>query len=239
MLKSLVKLRKKLLKFLTIFSPAITILVVYFLKIDFASFIAKFSSTLLAEVQSKPTLAFTINTSIVVIAISLLIEWLKYPGEFKVEIKNNSRKADSYFDIRSSHRPITVHMDCNFNYKNKVFRWLINKLGGVTLNCEIPDWLDYNIENKKDLNDKIISESKEEFEIDVNQALQKKTIDSPLYIKVSIISKSFDINYGNINSTIEMKSDNKIKRFFLCILILLFFDIKTSNYKVEARNDIF
>ncbi|PGT73598.1 hypothetical protein [Priestia megaterium] len=239
MLKSLVESRKKLLKFLTIFSPAITIFLVYFLKINFALFIAQFSTSLSAELQSKPTLAFTINSAFVVIVISSLIEWLKYPGEFVVELKNNSRKADSYFDIRSNHRPTTIHMDCKFNFKNKFFRWLVKKLGGLTLNCEIPSWLDYTIENKKDLKGKIISESKEEFELDINQALQKKTIESPLYVKLSLLSKSFDINYGTINPSIEINSKNKINRIVLYIIIWFFFDIKTSNYKVEARNDIF
>ncbi|WP_394532808.1 hypothetical protein C1N83_27975 (plasmid) [Priestia aryabhattai] len=240
MLRSLAESRKKLLKFLTIFSPAITIFLVYFLKLNFAMVAGKFSKSLFAELQSKPTLAFTINSAVVVILISSLIECLKYPGEFVVELKNNSRKTDSYFDVRPDHhRPTVVHMDCNFNFKNSFFRWLINKLGSLTLNCEIPSWLDYTIENKKDLKEKILLESRTEFELDINRALQKKTTKSPLYVKLSLLSKSCDINSGIINPSIEINSTNKINKILLYVIIWMFFDIKTSDYKVEVRNDLF
>ncbi|KXY39779.1 hypothetical protein P9H08_10105 [Bacillus cereus] len=239
MIKSLVEWRKRSLKFLTIFSPLITIFCVYIFGIDFAGYISKLSPTLSTELQNKPTLSFTMNSAIVVIIISAVIEWLKYPGEFVIKIKNNSRKEDSYFDIRSDHRPINVHMDCEFKFKNKLLHWLVNILGGLTLQCNFPHWIDYRVENQKDLKTNVLVEEKEEFRIDIGEALQKNIIDSSLYVKISIMSNAFDVNKGYIVPSIQLKSDSKCKRFFLYIIMLLFFDINITNYKIESRNDIY
>ncbi|AIW33224.1 hypothetical protein KS08_06070 [Bacillus subtilis] len=240
MLKSLVEIRKKILKFLTIFSPAITIFIVYFLKIDIVVFLSRFSDTLANEIKDKPNLGFTINSAIVLIIISLIIEFLKYPGKFEIGLENNSRKSDSYFYVRQgSDRHITVHIDCKLNYKNLFLRTFIYKLGGLSLNVEIPEWLDYKIDNEQDLKGKILLQEKMKFQVDIDRAIQRKKVESLLYIKVLILSKSFDLNYGSIIPTVEPISKKKIKRFFLYIVIWLFFDIKANNYKVEARNDIF
>ncbi|WML43133.1 hypothetical protein [Neobacillus sp. PS3-40] len=238
LIKSLVEWRKKAISKITIFTPAITIFIVYFTGINFADIISKFSQPLANELLSKPTLSFTINSAFVVVLISLLIEGLKYPGEFIVEVKNNSRKSDSYFDIRAGHNPVTVHMDCKFNFKNQLIHLIISCLGGIKLNCSFPHWVDYVIENKKDLKLDALKEEKNEFNLNIGQALQKNTIELPLYIKLSILSKSFEKNEGSIIPTFELVSESKFKKFILYSVMFLFFDIKTTNYKVESRSDI-
>lgn len=213
----------------------------YLLDIDLAGYIAKMSPILDAELDSKPTLRFTLNSALFVLIVSLIIDFFKHPSEITVDITNNSRKKDSYFDIRSTepHRPVIVHLDFKIDFKNKFIGWSVKRLGGLTLNCIYPHWIDCSIDNKTDLKtDTLLVDQKGEFVLDIGQTLQSKQNDLKLYVKLALISNSFDINEGELNPFIDLKTTKKANKLIIYLIIVLFFDIKISKYKIEARNDI-
>ncbi|MFJ5622933.1 hypothetical protein ACIQD3_09380 [Peribacillus loiseleuriae] len=237
MLNTLLGWRKFILKLVSILGTAITIAIVYFFNWDIASFLGKVLPNLASQLSSKPALGLAINTSIITVIINLISEFFKFVGEFKVEIKNRSGQKNSHLDVNNPHRRVHLYIDCDVNFRNMIFKSIIKLFGGINLKVSVPHWVNYGIENKADLKSNAIRESKENFTLDLVETIQINSHEGKVFLHILINSKSLDRNHGTVIANFVPKSNSWFAKLIVSIMILFFFDVKTTDHTIEARID--
>lgn len=241
MVDSIIGIRKSLVKILTFFSPILVIIIVYFLKIDIAEWLTKFSDDFKKTLVEKPALGFSINTAMCILIFNIVLEIFKKPSEVSINGLNNSRNNDSYFTLNfSEHHFIKIHVDINIKYTKKIVRYFINLFGGIKFCIIYPNWVDCKIKNERDFQGELVLlvDEKGIMEIYSESVSKNKLMDQFTYINLAMISNSFDYNKGSIVFEVRPNSKYSVCRGLVNLIMMLFFDFKIKNHKVEARNDI-
>jgi hypothetical protein len=243
MFKFILQLRGNLTKIFTLFNSLITILLVYVLGWNpvnkMLPLLKKTAPDFYNNLITKPALELAVNTVLIGVVISVILEIIKQPGEVSIDISNLNRKKTTILEVGQSGlgaRFKKVDIDTKVNFRNIILRYLIEKLGGLNMHVYFPLWVNYTIENKQDYSSIAITEkSSNHFFVQLDKALQSKVSDGKIHLKIILSTTSASRNEGEIVTDIQPASKYILFGLLVRVLVILLFDFKETKHSVEIN----
>lgn len=229
----LLEIRRKLIKILTLGSPIIAIVLVYFFDVQPLNLLKDILNERFFQSIDKSTTILLVNQAIITFVISLCTELYKHFGVFSINVQNKDRKNTTYLPLGQDAKSKKLDIDLVVDYRNVFIKWLIEKNGGLGLVVNIPYWLSLEVRNKGNFKPGSVDDSNYEFTtFSLSKIIQEKSIKSNVYISVELLSSATTFAEGQIILEIRPNSNKRLCRFACYIFIFLFFDIKESNHEI-------
>ncbi|WP_303969744.1 hypothetical protein [Sporosarcina ureae] len=230
---SIFKLRKRLIKSLTIGSPIIAIGLVYFFGFEPLNLFKDLFNEKFFNSISKDATAFIINQAIIIFIINLAIELYRHFGNFAISVKNKDRKDTTYLALGQLQQRKKVDIDVKMDYRNLLIKRIFNSLGGLNLYIHIPHWVTFEIRNKSNFHEDTFDLTNIDFiSISLDKGTQARSTSSCLYISAEMWSNATSFVEGDLISEIKPASTRWYCRLAAYILIFLLFEIEESHHNI-------
>lgn len=221
---------------MTISSPIIAIIFVYFFNIKPLKWFSSIFNDEFFSAINKDATAFMINQAIIVFIINLILETYRHFGKFSINIQNKDRQNTTYLPLSGqSQKSRVIDIDVKLNYRMLLIKKLFNLIGGLKLYIHIPHWLTLTIRNKDNFKLGTFDDSKLEYiAVDLNNTIQMKKESGKIYIETEILSGATAFVEDEIICEIKPSSNYKLCRGLGYILIFLLFEIEEKHHSIVS-----
>lgn len=178
-----------------------------------------------------------LDTAILNLIMNLIILKLLNLIRITVKISNKDRTPELYIPInriQTKTLEFNIQVNYNFNWIKKLIKWL----GSNVLEIYIPDKLIYQVKNKKDFKGNSIrdKDTKGLIKVNLEECLDIKETNKEIFLLLEITSTSQYLVNKSICTIISSDTSNKIKKFILWLLRIIFMDIVVDSHDIRGRN---
>ncbi|WP_318506515.1 hypothetical protein [Bacillus sp. T3] len=229
----LFKFRKRIVKWVTISSPLLALFAIYFLNFHPLNYFKDILNPKFFENITTEKTEVIINQAIITLLINVLMELFRYFGTFSIKALNNDRRNTTYLPIGTTQKLKKVFFEVKFDYRNRLFKYIFTKLGGLNLFIWIPHWITIKLENEGNFPDSTIDKSNIKFiSVSLEKAIGDKEVEGNIYINAVVLSGAVSLIEGNIITEIRPATTNAFFKALCFLLIFLCFELEDNKHKV-------
>lgn len=244
-MKYITKIRNFLVEIAKLLIPVMSILLVYFLNLKPLTFIVNMSGIQNTFTQSiTPTAEAGFVAAIISLFVTIILKSITIKNTLNVDIYDNYMEDKLIVPLvlkqsEYNNRKYKLFIKAKVNYGNIEIKNIIEFKEDLIIKVVFPNWISYEIENSEDLGKDVINEkSKNSFEINMSNYINKEQFKGNLNAKIELVSNSSETRLdGNVTASYyllkkhELSTKEKIQLFFCKILksAFIFFKLNIKN----------
>lgn len=240
MLKGFLKNLNKNAIILVIISPIVTFILLSIFKLNLVGFIRLLGrpGNIVFDYIESNKLIHSANYTLTVGLINSLAYIFTLSPNINITVRNKFMKDDlTPLKIPNlpNHAPSSLIVHIDIDYKCRIWYKAIDKLGGILIEIETPDWVEPTLNNMPWDNRGYVKDTfKNLIQIDISKALNNKLeqYKGEVFVGMDVITNMTKFNESFIEIKIFTKSNKKIKNKILSILIKHLCSVKYKKHKL-------
>ncbi|MGH0667182.1 hypothetical protein [Bacillus paranthracis] len=227
------KIRKGFVKWVTLGSPLLAIVMIYIFGFQPLNYFKGVLNPEFFDNIKQSKTEFVVNQAFITFLINAFMEFFRHLGNFGVKIVNNDRKDTTYLPLGTAQKQKKLFMEVKVNYRNEVFKFFFEKLGGLNLYIWIPHWVSMTISNQENFEKETIDTTNIKYiSVSLEKAIGHKEIEGDIHLNALILSNATSLIEGNITSQIRPATTKLIPKVCCYFLILFFFELGSNKHKL-------